>query len=498
MYGLREQLFLGIAEDALPRGIHALEIAIESGDAEHVERQREESIEFLLRALSLHELADLGTDPRQHPEQILVGLTDLATEEFHDADDRPPNQQGQREGAMQPFFSSDCRTWEVRILHHVWNPRGLAAGPHASGQSNTPCKGRAAAGGFELGQVEGWQMPGLHAVQDPVIGIHVPQRSVVPAKRLTEGLQDTHRRLIERRRFGERASRYVFGCEALLGVSGTIGIKPHGFSEGVLCPKLTRLGLALRGLHRRPNCFAAERTRSSRVRNARPGTAARATSADARCIASSVRIGAPGKGCLARSTTSPLIRSTFQCAAAVVRCARRSAASASVKSPSRGTNQHSVALDERQIGGDAIISASARRLRTPGPAASSISHARAALDSTYSVTARRAPDRGAVRHGGAAADDAEGAGTIARRRASRRWPGRASPVQPGRLVWQRRQRPARARSSPPRSRHDLSREPLRPECTCRMYSLSRFFSSRTPTVFIGSNVAPRSYIVNPQ
>ena len=46
----REQLLLGVAEDALPGRIDALEVAVEPGDAQHVERQREEPVELLLRA----------------------------------------------------------------------------------------------------------------------------------------------------------------------------------------------------------------------------------------------------------------------------------------------------------------------------------------------------------------------------------------------------------------------------------------------------------------
>src|SRR3954469_8961737 len=91
-----EQFVGGVAEDALPGGVHPLEIPVESGQAEEVERQREEPREFFLGPLALHELPDVGTDLREHPEQIFVRLADFPAEEFHHADDLTPreNRQG--------------------------------------------------------------------------------------------------------------------------------------------------------------------------------------------------------------------------------------------------------------------------------------------------------------------------------------------------------------------------------------------------------------------
>ena len=64
--GPREQFVPRVAEDTLPGRIHALEVAVEAGHTQHVERQREESIQLLFGALALHELADLRADARQH------------------------------------------------------------------------------------------------------------------------------------------------------------------------------------------------------------------------------------------------------------------------------------------------------------------------------------------------------------------------------------------------------------------------------------------------
>ena len=73
-------------ERPLPRRVEALEVAVETGDAEHVQREREEAIELLLGPPALDELADLAADRRQHREQSLVGLADFAAEELHHAE----------------------------------------------------------------------------------------------------------------------------------------------------------------------------------------------------------------------------------------------------------------------------------------------------------------------------------------------------------------------------------------------------------------------------
>ena len=84
--GPRQQLLFAVAEHAVPRRIDALEVAVESRDAEHVEREREEAIELLLRAPPFDEQPDLVADAREHREQILVGRADLAAEELHHAE----------------------------------------------------------------------------------------------------------------------------------------------------------------------------------------------------------------------------------------------------------------------------------------------------------------------------------------------------------------------------------------------------------------------------
>ena len=72
-------------QDALPRRVETLEVAVETGDTEHVLRQHEEAIELLLGPPALHELADLTANRAEHLQQFRIGLADLATEELHHA-----------------------------------------------------------------------------------------------------------------------------------------------------------------------------------------------------------------------------------------------------------------------------------------------------------------------------------------------------------------------------------------------------------------------------
>ena len=72
--GPRQQLLFAVAENAVPRRIDALEVAVESRDAEHVQREHEETIELLLRAPPVDEQPDLVADAREHREQIRIGL----------------------------------------------------------------------------------------------------------------------------------------------------------------------------------------------------------------------------------------------------------------------------------------------------------------------------------------------------------------------------------------------------------------------------------------
>ena len=126
----------------MPRRVHAFEVAVEPGDAQHVERQREEPVELLLRAPPIDEHADLVADRRQHRQQVSVGLADFAAEELHDAEHFAAEQHRKAEGGVQSFARGDGRAREVRVVDDVGNPDGFAAGPDAAGKADAALERR--------------------------------------------------------------------------------------------------------------------------------------------------------------------------------------------------------------------------------------------------------------------------------------------------------------------------------------------------------------------
>src|SRR2546427_11466292 len=107
--GPHEELLSREAERLLPGRVQALEVAVEACDAEHVERGPEKAVQLRLRVLALDELADLSADGGHHPEQILIGLADLAAEELEHAQDRAAEEDRESEGSMQPILGGDGR-----------------------------------------------------------------------------------------------------------------------------------------------------------------------------------------------------------------------------------------------------------------------------------------------------------------------------------------------------------------------------------------------------
>ena len=194
-------------------------------------------------------------------------------------------------------------------------------------------------------------------------------------------------------------------------------------------------------------------------------------------------MGAPGKGWRARSTMSGPMRRRCQCEAAVARCARRSAASASVRSPTAAArSRYSVTLDQREIRSDDQVRG---RKRLPHSKPSCLIEQPCEHCTRLGVETHRLP-RSSSR-------------SCAAVRFRRRLRGRGGyvPSSPG---WPSETRPRRANATRPAGTEvstdlrpgDVSSattsprsvtRTLSPDRTSRRYSLSRFFSSRTPTVF---------------
>ena len=178
-----EQFRLAVAQGPLPRRVDALEVAVEPGDAEHVERQDEEPVELFLRAPSVDEQADLVADAREHRQQVLVGCADLAAEELHHAEDFAAQQDGESKCRVQPFARGDGCAREVRVLHHVGDPDRLGRWPRRGRAGRSPrANVDASADGVEFREICRTGGPDLGAAQHVRLAVDRPERAVLPAE----------------------------------------------------------------------------------------------------------------------------------------------------------------------------------------------------------------------------------------------------------------------------------------------------------------------------
>ena len=184
---------------ALPRRIEALEVAVEAGDAEQVERQHEETIELLLRAPALDELADLAADRAEHLEQLRVGLADLAAEELHDAEHVGAEDDRKAERGVQPLSRGRGARGKVVVAQTSGMNAGWPLAQTRPGQPDAALEGRGAAERFEVGEARAGRMPGGDAAEAVGVGVDLPEGAVLPAERRADGFENA------RRRFGEPA-----------------------------------------------------------------------------------------------------------------------------------------------------------------------------------------------------------------------------------------------------------------------------------------------------
>ena len=97
--------------------------------------------DLLLGLLALDELADLAADGREHLEQVLIGLLDLAAEGLDDAQDVAADDDREAEGAVQALAGRGPSPREVRVRDDVPDPGRLAARPDAAGQADAGGEG---------------------------------------------------------------------------------------------------------------------------------------------------------------------------------------------------------------------------------------------------------------------------------------------------------------------------------------------------------------------
>jgi hypothetical protein len=213
----RHQFGLGIAKGPLPGGIHALEVAVEPRDAEHVVREHEEPIELLLRPPPIHEQPDLVANAREHRQQVAVRRPNFPAEELHYAENFASKQDGESERAVQAFPCGNSSAREVRVVNDVGNPDRLAGRPDAAGQTDAPGEGGRHAGGVEFRDVDVRGRPNLRAAENVGLTVDRPERPVLPVERVADRLKDFRHGLDERRGVDQRAGNHMLGREPPFG-----------------------------------------------------------------------------------------------------------------------------------------------------------------------------------------------------------------------------------------------------------------------------------------
>ena len=189
----RHQLLGGVAERLLPRGVEAPEVAVDAGDAQHVERQLEERRQLLLGALALRELADLAR--RSWPASRGAPRRARAISRLKNS--RTPRTSlaehgsGSRRRRAGPPARRPARGGSSRRGRRPGpRPAGRLC-PDAAGQADRP--GRSATRGSPCSN-SGKDSPGAVHVstqrRTPSAASTLPQRPVVPAERLADRLQD--------------------------------------------------------------------------------------------------------------------------------------------------------------------------------------------------------------------------------------------------------------------------------------------------------------------
>ena len=231
----RQQIRFGVAENLLPRGVDPLEVAVEAGDAQQVERQGEETVQFLLRPTPIDEQSDLVADAREHRQEIFIRRANLAAEELQDALHLAAEQDREAERAVQSFARGNRRARKIRVEDDVVDPDGLRLRPHTSRQTDATAEGRRPTDRVEFRKLNGGSAPGVDAAKEVGLAVDPPERAVLPVERFANRFEYPGRRFAECGRFDERARRDVLGRQTTLGMrirAGRSRLQRHWRVEG--------------------------------------------------------------------------------------------------------------------------------------------------------------------------------------------------------------------------------------------------------------------------
>ena len=215
MYGCASSSCFGLAEHALPRRIHALEIAVEAGDAEHVERHvKKRSSSSCARRRSMNMPISLPTvvsiESSSSSGSRISGLKNSST-----LCTSPRRQDRKAKRRVQPLAGGDdarAGSSTSRVTS------GIQAGwPLAQTRPGKPtpfANVDSAADGVELGQIAPRQVPDVRAAEHAGFAIDGPQRAVHPAERFADRFAGFAAPL--RRSSSRRESARAATCSAVI------------------------------------------------------------------------------------------------------------------------------------------------------------------------------------------------------------------------------------------------------------------------------------------
>ena len=173
-------------------------------------------LELGFRPLSFDELTDLPADGVEHPEHVLVGLSDLGAEEFHHSQETARPHDGEAKGAVEPVLGGRDSAGEVRVLHNIGNPGGSASTPHAARQSYARRERDALVHLRERLELPGRSCPHLGAAKHFRIRINSPANAHEPVQALANHLKNPGHRLLNRPRLDKNAGRRILGGQPSL------------------------------------------------------------------------------------------------------------------------------------------------------------------------------------------------------------------------------------------------------------------------------------------
>ena len=165
----------------------------------------------------LQELPHLGAEGGHLPDELVVGLLDLAAVELHDGEHLAARPQRDRERAAQPVGERRPAPGEVVGPLEVGEPHRFPGRPDATGHADARCQPELVARGLERGDAGVGSVPQVDAAEVAAGRRRRPQRRDGPVERLADPRQQRLADLLERRRLGQDPGDGELRLEPALG-----------------------------------------------------------------------------------------------------------------------------------------------------------------------------------------------------------------------------------------------------------------------------------------